>query len=338
MSAAKQFLELLRRDGLVRDAHAALTPLSGGISSDIFLVQDGPENFVAKRALAKLRVKEDWFANVGRNATEQAYIQCVSRFLPGAVPELIFASRQDSYFTMEFIGLEFANWKELLFGGLCRPAHATQAGEILGTIHRRTAGDAEVARKFKTTADFRQLRLEPYLLTTGARYPDLREFFECEAGRLAATHEALVHGDFSPKNIMISDTRMVLLDCEVAWYGDPTFDVAFLLNHFFLKALLHAPADHGLEKMVVAFWQAYSVARENGDARIVEQRLVPLLLMLLLARVDGKSPVEYLTEPKKRFIRDFVGYYLPSSPDTLALLSKVWFTQIFNLAPDSTLK
>ena len=160
---------------------------------------------------------------------------------------------------MEFIGLEFANWKELLLGGLCRATHAAQAGEILGTIHRRTAGDAEVARKFKTTADFRQLRLEPYLLTTGARHPDLREFFESEAGRLAATHEALVHGDFSPKNIMISDTRMVVLDCEVAWYGDPTFDVAFLLNHFFLKALHHAPTDHGLEKMVAAFWQAYSV-------------------------------------------------------------------------------
>ena len=338
MSAAKQFLELLRRDGQVRDAHAALTPLTGGVSSDIFLVQDGPKSFVAKRALAKLRVKEDWFADVGRNATEQAYIQCVSRILPGTAPELIFTNERAGYFTMEFIGLEFANWKELLLGGLCRSAHAMQAGEILGTIHRRTAGDAEVARKFKTTADFRQLRLEPYLLTTGARYPDLREFFESEAGRLAATHEALVHGDFSPKNIMISDTRMVVLDCEVAWYGDPTFDVAFLLNHFFLKALHHAPTHHGLENMVAAFWKTYRSARENGDARIVEQRLVPLLLMLLLARVDGKSPAEYLTEPKKRFIRDFVGYYLPSPPDTLALLSKVWFAQVFNSAAASISK
>jgi 5-methylthioribose kinase len=338
MSAAEQFLELLRRDGRVRDPQAALTPLAGGVSSDIFLVQDGPESFVAKRALAKLRVREDWYANVGRNATEQAYIQCVARFLPGAVPELIFASEESGYFTMEFIGLDFANWNELLLGGLCRAAHAAQAGEILGTIHRRTAGDAEVARKFRTTADFRQLRLEPYLLTTGARHPDLREFFESEAGRLAATHEALVHGDFSPKNIMISDARMVVLDCEVAWYGDPTFDAAFLLNHFFLKALHHAPADHGLEKMVAAFWRAYGSARENGDARIVEQRLVPLLLMLLLARVDGKSPVEYLAEPKRQFIRDFVGYYLPSPPDTLALLSKTWFAQVFNSAPVSTAK
>jgi aminoglycoside phosphotransferase (APT) family kinase protein len=338
MSAAEQFLELLRRDGRVCDPQAALTPLAGGVSSDIFLVRDGLESFVAKRALAKLRVQEDWYANVGRNATEQAYIQCVSRFLPGAVPELIFASEESGYFTMEFIGLDFANWKELLLGGLCRAAHAAQAGEILGTIHRRTAGDAEVARKFRTTADFRQLRLEPYLLTTGARHPDLREFFESEAGRLAATHEALVHGDFSPKNIMISDARMVVLDCEVAWYGDPTFDAAFLLNHFFLKALHHAPADHGLPKMVAAFWRAYSAARENGDARIVEQRLVPLLLMLLLARVDGKSPVEYLTEPKRQFIRDFVGYYLPSPPDTLALLSKAWFAQVFNSAPVSTAK
>jgi aminoglycoside phosphotransferase (APT) family kinase protein len=338
MPDTQQFLEVLRRDGQVRDPDALLTPLSGGVSSDIFLVKDGAESFVVKRALAKLRVKEDWFANVGRNTTEQAYIQCVGRFLPGVVPELIFGNDEAGYFTMEFIGLDFANWKELLLGGLCRTAHAAQAGEILGTIHHQTAGDVELSRKFRTTADFRQLRLEPYLLTTGTRHPDLCEFFKTEAARLAATHEALVHGDFSPKNIMISDTRMVLLDCEVAWYGDPTFDVAFLLNHFFLKALYHAPADHGLEKMGAAFWQAYSSARENGDVQIVERRLISLLLMLLLARVDGKSPVEYLTEPKKQFIRDFVGCHLPSPPATLASLSKLWFSQVFNSEPDSTSK
>jgi 5-methylthioribose kinase len=330
MSDSQTLLEQLRRDGCVRDAHAALTPLSGGVSSDIFLVQDGAARFVVKRALAKLRVQDDWFANVGRNATERAYLEWVSRFLPDAVPRLLAANADAGYFCMEFFGLDFANWKQLLFGGVCQPEHAAQAGKILGAIHRRTAGDAAVARRFATTEDFRQLRLEPYLLTTGARHADLREHFEREAGRLAATREALVHGDFSPKNILIATSRMVLLDCEVAWYGDPAFDVAFLLNHFFLKALHHAPVDHGLKKMAASFWRAYGAARKNGEARVIEQRLVPLLLMLLLARVDGKSPVEYLTEPKRQFIRDFVGYYLPSPPDDLAGLSEVWFAQIFN--------
>ncbi len=336
-SDSENLLETLRRDGRV-SPHANLTALAGGVSCDIFLVQDGQERFVVKRALAKLRVTDDWFANVGRNATEQAYILCVSRFLPETVPRLISTNPHAGYFCMEFLGLDFANWKQMLLGGICQPAHASQAGIILGTIHRTTAGDTAVASKFETTTDFRQLRLEPYLITTGRRHPDLREYFEGEVKRLAATREALVHGDFSPKNILIRGSRMVLLDCETAWYGDRAFDVAFLLNHFFLKSLHHAPADPDLEKMVTAFWQAYASTQENGGAKIIERRLVPLLLMLLLARVDGKSPVEYLIEPKRLFIRDFVGYYLPSPPDTLAALSKIWFAQVFNSFPAVTQK
>ena len=333
MSETETFLATLRRDGCVRDPQATLTPLSGGVSSDIYLVQDGRERFVVKRALAKLRVKDDWFANVGRNATEQAYLLCVSRFLPEAVPQIRSANPHAGYFCMEFLGPGFANWKKLLLDGVCEIAHAAQAGKILGTIHRKTAGDAEVARNFDTTSDFHQLRIEPYLLTTGARHPELRKFFEGEARRMEATREALVHGDFSPKNILIGGSRMVLLDCEVAWYGDPTFDVAFLLNHFFLKSLHHAPKVFGLKEMIVAFWQAYVAARTNGNASHVEHRLVPLLLMLLLARVDGKSPVEYLTASKQQFLRDFVSEHLPSPPETLGQLSEIWFARVFDSTP-----
>jgi len=333
MTEAETFLATLRRDGCVREAQATLKPLSGGVSSDIYLVEDGRERFVVKRALARLRVKDDWFANVGRNATEQAYLQCVSSFLPGAVPQIRSANPHAGYFCMEYLGDGFANWKQLLLSGVCETEHAAQAGKILGVIHRKTAGEAEVARNFDTTMDFCQLRIAPYLLTTGARHPGLQEFFDHEAARLKAARETLVHGDFSPKNILVSGSRMVLLDCEVAWYGDPAFDVAFLLNHFFLKSLHHAPKAFGLEKLIAAFWHAYAEARSNGNVRQVELRLVPLILMLLLARVDGKSPAEYLTVPKQQFIRTFVHAHLPSPPHNLARLSEIWFARVF----DSTL-
>ena len=372
MSDAEQLLESLRHEGWVRDPQATLTPLAGGVSSDIYLVQDGRDRFVVKRALAKLRVKDDWRANTGRNATEQNYLRCVARWLPASVPRLLSSNPQDGYFSMEFLGAGFVTWKKLLLEGRCEPAHAAQAGEILGIIHRRTAGDAALARDFETTADFHQLRLEPYLLTTGERHPPLRPQFEREAKRLEATREALVHGDFSPKNILIGGGRMVLLDCETAWYGDPAFDVAFLLNHLFLKSLHHAPKVLSLEKMIAAFWAAYAEAREdfpiasrlapsdrsaepapdsNQKTKRVERvlgalthrvscgaqpvaaRLVPLLLMLLLARVDGKSPVEYLTERKRQFIRDFVHTHLPSPPASLNKLSDLWFEQVYRCDP-----
>ena len=142
---------------------------------------------------------------------------------------------------MELLGPEFASWKQMLLRGEARIADASQAAAMLGAIHAHSAGDSEAERDFDTTANFIQLRIDPYLLTTGKRHSDLRHLFEAEAERLASTRQCLVHGDFSPKNLMVSPARMVLLDCEVAWYGDPAFDLAFLLTHLLLKGIYHAP-------------------------------------------------------------------------------------------------
>ncbi len=329
-SEAAQFLDMLRRDGHVRDSQGRLTPLKGGVSSELYLVEDGAEKFVVKRALPKLNVKDDWFADVSRNATEWKYLQYVGGLMPGVVPKLRFANPDAGYFGMEFLGEGFANWKQLMLAEDCRVEHADLAGRILGEIHRRTSFNTSLWEQFDTTPNFHQLRIEPYLLTTGNRHPELRDLFFAEAQRIESTREVLVHGDFSPKNILISGDRMVLLDCEVAWYGEPAFDVAFLLNHLFLKSLHHAPRRFGIERMVAAFWSAYAEARHSGTCHPVEQRVVPLLLMLLLARVDGKSPAEYLTLRKQQFIRDFVPKHLPSPPKNLARLSEIWFTELFN--------
>jgi aminoglycoside phosphotransferase (APT) family kinase protein len=329
-SEAAQFLEMLCRDGHVRDPRARLTPLSGGVSSELYLVEDGVEKFVVKRALAKLKVKDNWFADVCRNATEWKYLEYVGRLMPGAVPQLRFTNPDAGYFGMEYLGEGFANWKQLLLAGDCRTEHASRAGKTLGEIHRRTSFNIALWKQFDTTANFHQLRVEPYLLTTGERHPELRDLFFTEAQRIESTHEVLVHGDFSPKNILFCGDRIVLLDCEVAWYGEPAFDVAFLLNHLFLKSLHHAPKRFGIDRMIAAFWSAYAEARRSPKSSPVERRVVPMLLMLLLARVDGKSPAEYLTLRKHQFIRDFVREHLPSPPKNLACLTEIWFTELFN--------
>ncbi|HEY1790583.1 MAG TPA: aminoglycoside phosphotransferase family protein, partial [Verrucomicrobiae bacterium] len=264
------FLELLRRDGVVYSPDARLVPLSGGVSCDIYLVEDGDDRFVVKRALEKLRVKADWFADIRRNRTEWEYIRYVSKFLPMAVPGLRQCSAMDNYFAMEYFNGEYSNWKQLLLAGQARVEHAAQAGNILGQIHRHSTGDAEAMGLFDTTPTFFQLRIEAYLLATGAKHPALRSQFEAEAARLAKVRECLVHGDFTPKNILVSGDRMILLDCEVAWFGEPAFDVASLLNHFCLKGLFHAPGDAGMDAMIEKFWSAYQSARPSPE---VESRV-----------------------------------------------------------------
>jgi len=328
MNETADFLDVLRRNGHVHDPQARLTPFSGGVSSEIYLVEDGLKKLVVKRALPKLKVKDDWYADVSRNASEWDYLEGVSRMIPSAVPQLYFSCPAEGYFGMEYLGAGFSNWKDLLLAGEFNIRHAELAAEILGEIHERTSSNSAFLKQFDTTANFHQLRVEPYLLTTGARNPALRAIFDAEARRIESTREALVHGDFSPKNILIQGDRMVLLDCEVAWYGDPSFDVAFLLNHLFLKSLHHAPGGIELDGMVHAFWRAYVTKRTTTDTAAFERRLVPLLLMLMLARVDGKSPVEYLAPAKREFLRAFATRHLPLPPDDLADMRSIWFSAI----------
>ncbi|WP_428940266.1 phosphotransferase family protein [Fontivita pretiosa] len=309
-----EFLRQLVADGLT-SPRATLVPLAGGVSSDIYLVSDvesggghtPQRRFVVKRALARLRVKDDWRADVGRNISEQNFIRYVSAFLPDAMPRLIAGSQQHAYFAMEWLDDQrFANWKTLLMHGRIDPRHAAMAGSILGTIHARSAGDPHAERTFATDRNFHELRIEPYLLTTARRHPDLQPVIDAEAQRLGQTHEALVHGDFSPKNMLIGGPRMVLLDCEVAWYGDPAFDGAFLVTHLCLKALYHGRHLDELRQSIDRFMSSYATSRDD-DAAIqqFQHRLARLVPMLLLARLDGKSPVEYLTDENQRqWLRD----------------------------------
>lgn len=325
--AAAELRDRLLRDGHLRDPHARFTPLAGGVSSDIWRVEDGATCFVVKRALPRLRVRDEWRADVSRNAVERDFLEWAGRKLPGAVPRVLFANPAAGYFGMEHLGAAFANWKRQLLEGVFETATAAAAGRLLGTLHARSAGDAALRRRFDTADNFYQLRLEPYLLTTGVRHPAWRAVFEAEARRLAATRECLVHGDFSPKNLLVGpEGRLVLLDAEVAWYGDPAFDVAFLLNHLLLKRLHHAPAGGPLRELIGAFRAAYGAARGAGPADF-EARTARLLLLLLLARVDGKSPVEYLAPARQQVVRDFVTAALPAPPDTLAALVEAWFAR-----------
>ncbi|HEX3628718.1 MAG TPA: aminoglycoside phosphotransferase family protein [Verrucomicrobiae bacterium] len=325
MEDQKIFLELLRRDEVIHTADARLVPLSGGVSCDIYLVEDGSEKFVVKRALEKLRVKDDWFADIHRNRTEWEYIRYVSKFLPDAMPQLRQCSATDNYFAMEYFDGKFSNWKQLLLAREARPENAAQAGNILGQIHRHSTGDADAMRLFDTTPTFFQLRIDAYLLTTAAKHAAVRSQIEAEAERLGKARECLVHGDFTPKNILVGGDHMILLDCEVAWYGEPAFDVASLLNHFFLKSLLHAPNNAGMDAMILKFWLAYQAARPSPE---LESRVGRLLLMLMLARVDGKSPVEYLNPVRQKFIREFVLWHLPVENFSLRHITGEWFNDL----------
>jgi 5-methylthioribose kinase len=249
-------IELLRRDGVV-SADAQLQALSGGISSDIFLIVDAGPPRVVKRALQQLRVADSWIANVSRNDFEQRYLTYVSHLIPDSVPEVLASGK--GYFVMPYFDSTYVTWKSRLLDGIASPEDAQEPGFFLGCVHEHSTNDPEAARQFDSGENFRQLRIDPYLLAVARRHPEIADIIGAEADRLANWRECLVHGDYSPKNMLLNGHQLVVLDCEVAWYGDPAFDLAFLISHLLLKALFHAPRNVGLKQHVQVFVARYLI-------------------------------------------------------------------------------
>jgi Ser/Thr protein kinase RdoA (MazF antagonist) len=327
--AVERFLHA--RGLLAGAATARFTALAGGVSSDIWRVDlpDG-RTICVKRALPKLRVAADWYAPVSRNAFEWAWIEFAARHVPDAVPAPLAHDAQAGLFAMAYLAPDqHPVWKRQLLDGRVEPETAAAVGGVLGTLHQASSGDAALARAFDTGANFHALRLEPYLLATAQRHPTLAGALQALVERTARTRIALVHGDVSPKNILVGPRGPVFLDAECAWYGDPAFDIAFCLNHLLLKCLVR-PAERGpLRAAFDAFVDAYFARVHFEPRRELERRAAGLLPGLFLARVDGKSPVEYLADDRDReWVRRAAAPMILQPLDTLAGVASHWHASL----------
>ena len=216
-------------------------------------------------------------------------------------------------------------WKAELAAGRASASFAARTGDALAHIHAGTANRSDIAARFSTDASFHAIRLEPYLIATGRVHPALAPRLEALAANTAATKLALVHGDVSPKNILVGPAGPILLDAECAWYGDPAFDLAFCLNHLLLKCLWVPGATEGFLKCFDAFADAYLSGVEWEIRDELEARAAALLPGLLLARVDGKSPAEYLTrEADKQTVRKAGSEMLLHPLSQLAQVRDTW--------------
>jgi aminoglycoside phosphotransferase (APT) family kinase protein len=295
-------LQALQRMGLLKPGESVRgVPLAGGVSSDIWRIElpEGP--VCVKRALAKLRVAADWQAPVVRNLYEARWMRRAGRAVPGAAPALLGQDEETGTLAMSFLpAADYPLWKTRLRDGHADPAFAARVGEVLAHIHAATAADPIVAAEFPTDDIFEAIRLEPYLLATARVHPDLAAALQALAETTQRTKRALVHGDASPKNILCGPDGPVFLDAECAWWGDPAFDLGFCLNHLLLKCLWTPAARDGFLGCFDALAAAYLQGVAWEDPVGLQARTAALLPGLLLARVDGKSPVEYITRDADR--------------------------------------
>jgi aminoglycoside phosphotransferase (APT) family kinase protein len=292
---------LTRLDLVPRGADVVVTPLDGGVSSDIARVDVAGRSFCIKQALPKLKVAAEWRAPVARNHSEAEWIRVAGEIVPDGVPRLFGEDRAAGLFAMAWLAPEsHPVWKAELRDGRIDPAFAAEVGRRIALVHAATAGRVDIAVRFATDDIFHPIRLEPYLLATADRHPDCAGALRRLAETTARTKLALVHGDVSPKNILAGPHGPVFLDAECAWYGDPAFDLAFCLNHLLLKCAWRPAWRARYLAAFRALATAYLAGVTWEPRDVLEARTARLLPGLFLARIDGKSPVEYLTAESDR--------------------------------------
>ncbi|TCL00552.1 phosphotransferase family enzyme [Shimia isoporae] len=295
-----------------------VTALTGGVASDIAKVDVNGRSFVVKFALAKLKVAEDWRAPVHRNAAEYAWLQVAADVSPNSAVRLFGRSEQDHGFAMEFLtGDDVFLWKDALLSQIPTQEEARLVGDLLGRIHSASAMLGFDAAAFQNIDDFRALRIEPYLSFTAGKHTNIAAHLNSLADMLYDSNHVLVHGDVSPKNIVFRASGPVLLDAECATMGDASFDPSFCLNHLVLKAIHLPDMRSSLLDEVAAFWAAYRPHVTWETQNTLESRICHLLPALMLARVDGKSPVEYLTVPEQDLVRQIAIELITKPSDTL---------------------
>ncbi len=298
-------------------------PLAGGVSSDIWRVDLATGAVVVKRALPRLRVAQVWEAPVERNRYERLWLETANAIVPGAAPKVL-AGDDRGLFAMEYLP-NYPVWKHELREGRADAEFAADVGRKLCAIHNATARRGDIAARFATDANFRAIRLEPYLLATARVHASLGNQLKKLSRITSQTKLALVHGDVSPKNILVGPRGPVFLDAECAWYGDPAFDLAFCLNHLLLKGIWIPEFKFKYLDCFDSLSNTYREKRAWEEKTALEQRAASLLPGLLLARVDGKSPVEYLTaDSDKNFVRQFAAHFLKSPPSTLSEIRQAW--------------
>lgn len=315
-----------RRGWLPADMPASAHALAWGVSNLVVRVtpETGPD-LVLKQSREKLRVAADWRSRLDRIYREIDALRYLTEILPpGSVPAVIAEDREHYAFAMEALPAEHRVWKGVLLEGEADPEVAARLGTMLGTVHSRSSDVAALADRFGDTTVFDELRVDPFYRYVAGKFPEAAEPIG-ELGRQCLSLKlGLVLADFSPKNVLLvprfdsfgkRTEQVVAVDFETVHVGDPAFDLGFFLSHLLLKTVKFSDRFHEYAFLTYRFWDAYravrkQAAREGTIAPEMKRkqlfsRTLRHLAACLWARLDGKSPVDYLTdEPKRHAVRE----------------------------------
>jgi 5-methylthioribose kinase len=324
--------DYLRRKGWPAEQ---IEVLGGGVSNMVLRATTADLDFVVKQSRPQLRTREAWFSDINRVFREVEVMRLLGPILPrGTVPEILFVDQENYLFAMSAAPRGSTVWKELLLRGHTSGPVARRAGLILGLIHECTGCRPQLAEDFGDRTVFTQLRIEPFYQRIRERLPDTADAVAALIDQLNTCREALCHGDFSPKNLLVhplpAHGPFTLVDYETAHFGDPTMDIGFFLSHLILKAIKLDAERERFFLLTRVFWRSYEAVVKFQPVEELKARAILHFAVCALARIDGTSPVDYLpSEPKREAVRAMGRKILQDRPqrwrEALRIIERVCF-------------
>jgi 5-methylthioribose kinase len=292
-----------------------VTELAGGVSNIVLLAETSDGRMVLKQALPQLRVEQEWFSDLRRIFHECAALRLLKPKLPaGSVPTVLFEDQPNYIFAMTAAEPGSETWKSQLLRAEADLRIAERVAVILAALIRGSWHSHDLAQQFGDLTIFEELRLDPYYQRLATLYPELQDHIRQRIEACRTRRVSLVHGDWSPKNILVKGSNALAIDFECIHFGDPSFDAAFLLNHLLLKTFYGIA---GTDDLARRFWT--TLQAEMPAAPWFEQATIEHLGTLLLARIDGKSPAEYIRDAAlKDRIRAFARQLIVDPPSSIA--------------------
>jgi 5-methylthioribose kinase len=297
-------LDYLRQAGRLEGA-ARVELLGGGVSNLVLRVVTDEGPFVLKQSRPQLRTRDAWFSDLNRVYREQELMQALYPFLPpGTVPQVLFVDRPNYVFAMSHAPNGARVWKDDLLKGAVDARFGRQVGHVLGLMHEASAQNPALFEPFRDAAVFGQLRVDPFYRRIQERRPEVAGPVGTLIDQMLSVHEALCHGDYTPKNILVHGDDFMLVDYETAYLGDPAMDLGLCLAHLVLKTYRWPERRADFVELMRAFWSGYGAAVTFRPPDELQGRAIPHLGACLLARIDGTSPVDYLAEEQRGAVRE----------------------------------
>jgi 5-methylthioribose kinase len=321
-------LDFLREHGWLEPGPARAELLSGGVSNQVLRIIGSKNTFVVKQSRLQLRTRDPWFSDLNRIWREQEVMQLLLPILPpGTVPAVLFADRDNYVYGMSHAPMDACVWKDILLSSepfatgfsyvrfskrdwlpMNDPRGQNLAylvGLVLGMMHHGTANKPADLAPFHDHTVYVQLRVDPFYRRIQERRPEVAHVVAQIIEEMLTRKEALCHGDYTPKNMLWHSGGFTLVDYETAHFGDPTMDLGLFLAHILLKSCRASANRPGFVDLTRSFWRGYADQQPSWPQPELVARGIRHLGVCLLARVDGTSPVNYLSEPQRDAVRQW---------------------------------